>query len=45
VKIDPENKELDREVKRRIEIVVQVFSQAANKLTKVDRDWQQVLDS
>lgn len=44
-KEESESKDSDRELKRRIEIVIQVFSQAANKLNRIDRDWQQVIDS
>jgi hypothetical protein len=44
-KLEHVNQETDRELKRRIEIVTQVFSQASNKLNRIDRDWQQVIDS
>lgn len=44
-KVEAVNQEADRELKRRIEIVAQVFGQASNKLNRIDRDWQQVIDS
>lgn len=35
-----ESKDDDRGMKRSLEIVVQVFSKAANELVGLDRDWQ-----
>jgi hypothetical protein len=35
----------ERVLRKRIEIVLQVFRAASEKLTRIDREWQEVLDA
>ena len=35
----------ERDLKKKIEIVRQVFKKASHNLTRVDRNWQEVIDS
>ena len=35
----------ERVLRKRIEIVLQVFRAASEKLTRIDREWQDVLDA
>ena len=35
----------ERELRKRMDIVYRVFKQASTRLTRIDRNWQEVLDS
>ena len=35
----------ERELRKRMDIVYRVFKQASKRLTRIDRNWQEVLDS
>jgi hypothetical protein len=35
----------ERVIRKRVEIVLEVFKNASEKLTRIDRDWQEVLDA
>lgn len=35
----------ERDLRKRIDIVFQVFKNASNRLTRIDREWQEVLDA
>jgi hypothetical protein len=35
----------ERVIRKRIEIVLQVFRSASERLTRIDREWQEVLDA
>ena len=35
----------ERELRKRLDIVYRVFKQASAKLTRIDRNWQEVIDS
>lgn len=35
----------ERELRKRLDIVFRVFKQASVKLTRIDRNWQEVIDS
>ena len=34
----------ERDLKKKIEIIRQVFKKASHSLTRVDRNWQEVID-
>ena len=35
----------ERELRKRLDIVFRVFKQASARLTRIDRNWQEVIDS
>lgn len=35
----------ERELRRRLDIVYRIFKQASQRLTRIDRNWQEVVDS
>ena len=35
----------ERELRKRLDIVYRIFKQASQRLTRIDRNWQEVIDS
>lgn len=35
----------ERELRKRLDIIYRVFKQASQKLNRVDRNWQEVIDA
>lgn len=35
----------ERDLRKKVEIIIQVFKTSADRLSRVDREWQEVMDS